>query len=668
MTGPRRRAGGGKEGEAVLRTFPDVLYVLDPEGRFTFVSDAVRQWGYEPAELLGRHFADLFHPDDVGAVSRAIALRRLEGRATGDLHAPKLFDERRTGARITRNLEARLLLKGPGRPAHRAAEIQSWGWWDRDVRRDGKRFLGSIGSIRNLDGERRTEAALRESRRALSTLIGNLPGIAYRCRNDRDWTMEFISDGCRDLIGHPPEELVLNRAVSFGSLIHPDDRAGVWDGVQAAVAGRRPFTLTYRIRTAGGGEKWVWEQGTPVYSPAGELLALEGFICDITERKHREEDLIRAQRAEAIGVLAGGVAHDFNNILAGIMGYTQLMQADAPAGSRIASDIGSVQRLLKRAAALTGKLLAFSRRDAYHPMPVAVNRIVEETLDVLSHTAGRGVTMRPLLSPSDPIVLGDEGEVHQVVMNLCMNACEAMPDGGTLTVRTGEIDGRPAADAGGRMAEGRYVMLSVADTGVGISPRDAERIFEPFYTTEAKRHGTGLGLPVVKQIVERARGSVAFESRPGGGTVFTVRLPAAPRGAEAPPPPPVAGAGRGWRVLVVDDEEDCRRSVGRYLADAGCQVVEAASGGEAVRIVETRGTDLDIVLLDIVMEGMSGVDALGRIRSIRPSLPVILCTGCLPEEATGSLRHSGADGFIRKPFDFTGLTALISRTIAARGR
>jgi hypothetical protein len=343
------------------------------------------------------------------------------------------------------------------------------------------------------------------------------------------------------------------------------------------------------------------------------------------------------------------------------------MKMSIKKGSPLLSDLDSIEKLLLRGASLSGKLLEFSRRRAYHPGPININLVIKDVLGVLAHTAGRRVDVVTELSPRIPSVMGDESEIHQVIMNICLNACEAMQGRGTLTVKTADLRNDVRSLQGSpELKEGRYVSVAISDTGIGIDSGEMEHIFEPFYTTKAKQSGTGLGLPVVKSIVEKQGGSITVESVPRRGSTFTVYFPSSASKASKGKSAAAKRLGGDETILIVDDEKDFRESVGRWLKDLGYMVLEAASGEEAVRMVEGRKVKIDLVILDMVMKGMGGAQAFKRIRESARALPVIICTGYVQDRSWRHILEKEASDFIRKPFTLSELSPRIRKILDGR--
>lgn len=482
----------------------------------------------------------------------------------------------------------------------------------------------------------------------LERLLGTLPGMAYRCANDPDWTMSFVSEGARDLTGFDPGDLIDNRVVSYGELIHPDDRERVWTTVQRSLDDRRPFRVTYRIRTADGDERWVWEQGSGVRSPDGRIEAVEGFVTDITDREELERrvesqevryrvlveqslagiyviaddrfqyvnprfaeifgygvdevtrlpsiaELIHpddrelvgrnvdlrlkgeldsahyifrglrkdgdvcevevqgtviewegrpailgillditarrraerlyheAQKMQSLGRLATGVAHDFNNILVVVRSTAELMAERVDEDSAHAEDLAAIIDAGKRASELCRELIEFGRGLPQSPAAVSLPELLESMAPILDRAVGQDVELEMSFADEMLPAFMNPAAVEEVVMNLVLNAGEAMPDGGTVSVRATMSDAGPGDRPPSPAA--RDVVLEVSDTGVGMSEELRLRIFEPYFTTKGDQ-GTGLGLGNVWRIVHEAGGRVEVRSEPGEGSTFRIHLPA----------------------------------------------------------------------------------------------------------------------------------------------
>jgi signal transduction histidine kinase/CheY-like chemotaxis protein len=378
----------------------------------------------------------------------------------------------------------------------------------------------------------------------------------------------------------------------------------------------------------------------PIHTSAGFMF---GSISHDTTETRRIEDALRqseerlrqAQKMEAIGTLAGGIAHDFNNLLTGILGHSSLLLEELPAGSPLAADVAAIETSAHRASELARQILTFARQDPRIDMgPVDPNTVVEEVVRLLQRTVDKSVAIETRMSRSPLRVLGNAGQLHQAILNLCINACEAMPRGGKLLVETGREDDRAA--------------ITVTDSGIGIAEAQQKRIFEPFFTT--KEQGRGLGLPMVFGIVRGHGGDIVVQSEPGKGTTFRTLLPLIdeqPVVAAKDKEPP-----RGGRetILVIDDEPYVRRLLTRILERAGYTALMAEDGAQGLSVFEQNRGAVDLVVLDVSMPGMSGAEVHERLVAMAPGVKIVLSSGYSDDERISQILDRGVRTFLRKPY------------------
>jgi len=617
----------------------DAIFTVEyPARRILYANRAVTDvFGYDVAEVLGRS-TRLLYADD----------------ATFEAYGRDLASALERGARRFGML-CRLVTK---------AGEEVWGEISTSVMsREPPMTLISV--VRDVTDRQRAVEALRESERRVTTLMANVPGMVYRCRNDRDWSMEFGSDGCRELTGYAPDELTLDGRITYASLIHSEDRERIWNEVQEAVAGRKLFRLSYRITTAQGEERWVWEQGAGVFGPDGALQALEGLIMDVTERRRLGEQLRQAQKMEAIGQLAGGVAHDFNNLLTVILGYSELVLDSLDAGDARQADVREVLQAGRNAAALTQQLLAFSRRQILAPTVFDMNRVAESVAKMLGRVIGEHVRLATRLAPAPAFVKADAGQIEQILVNLAVNARDAMPEGGVLTIATDTADVvGPTAERAG-IEPGRYVRLTMTDTGTGMDEATQARIFEPFFTTKEQGKGTGLGLATVYGIVRQSGGGIWVESEVGRGTVFTICFPSAGGAEPEPKAPPAASAARGRDevIALVEDDPGVRSFAAAVLRRQGYTVIEAENGNRALARLSDRATPVDLLITDVVMPDMSGRRLAEQVAAAGLSARVLYMSGYT---ANAIVHHGMLDeglDFLPKPFSADALTTKVREVL-----
>jgi PAS domain S-box-containing protein len=534
------------------------------------------------------------------------------------------------------------------------------------VRDERSALYGVVLVFRDQSSEHAAQQALVESERRIATLLNNLPGMAYRCEYDSAWTMRMVSEGCQPLLGYAPDELINSALVSYAELIHPSDRGFVSDVVTQSVIARRTFTLEYRIRTKSGASKWVWERGCAVMGPGDEILALEGFIGDITERKQAAEEQSRlerqlqnAQRLEAIGRLAGGVAHDFNNMLAVITSAAELALDRAETSPSLVGDLNEIIAASKRSAELVRQLLAFASKQPIMPRVLNLNSAISAMSTMLTRLLREDISFGWHPTPSLWNVRMDPTQIDQLLLNLIVNARDAISGVGHIQVETHNV----GADAlSGTLppeaAEGDYVLLVVCDDGCGMSDETLAHIFEPFFTTKGQGLGSGLGLSTVYGIVKQNRGFIRVSSEPGKGTRFSIFLPRegerhADAGAGRPAPaaqPPEAGGGAGKTILLVEDEPALLSLTAALLRKLGHTVLAAGGPLEALDASRRHDGPIDLLMTDIVMPDMSGRDLCEQLSGLRPEMRCLFMSGYTAD----IIAHHGIlqddIHFLQKPF------------------
>ncbi len=447
--------------------------------------------------------------------------------------------------------------------------------------------------------------------------------------------------------------------------LHPDDRERAVGSLRSYAA--RPHGIyreEYRLRHKDGSYRWVLAQGSVPEAELPSPSRVVGTQVDITDIKQLEEQFLQAQKMESVGRLAGGVAHDFNNLLAVINGYADMVLEEIPKDSALREDITQIRQAGDRAAGLTRQLLAFSRKQVLQPRVLNMNLLIHDAQSMLRRVIGEDVQLNVSLAPDAGNVHADPAQIEQVIMNLAVNARDAMPRGGRLTIQTknAELDEEFTERPSQRTAP--YVMLAVTDTGTGIDKETLAKIFDPFFTTKEQGKGTGLGLSTVYGIVKQSDGHVFVYSEVGKGTTFKIFLPRvdahAQQEGEVPPPAHATGT---ETVLVVEDEETLSVLTQRILRNAGYTVLSAANGEEALRVIETHTGRIDLLLTDVVMPGMSGKALADHALEIRPGLRVVYMSGYLEDTAAyhGVLENSAH--FVGKPFTANGMNAKVREVL-----
>lgn len=512
------------------------------------------------------------------------------------------------------------------------------------------RFLLRVwGTHRDITDHRRAQQALRASEERYREIFeGSLDTLFISTPEGH--LLDINPAGLR-LLGYDSKEELLK--VDIEELyVDPDVRQSGLDRL-AKEEFLRDFEL--RLRRKDGSQVTVLETTTAVKGESGELFALRGMLRDVTEQRALEEQLLRSQRMEAVGRMAGGVAHDFNNLLTVINGRSDLLRSQLEPGSPLVAEVDEIKAAGERAAALTRQLLVLSRRRTTSPQAVNLNELVKNMENLLRRSIGEQIELVAHFDPDLANVKADPGQIEQVILNLALNARDAMPRGGRLVIDTTNVSvtqGSALALYG--LTPGPYVFLRFEDTGTGIDPGIRGQIFEPFFSTKDPAEGTGLGLATVYGIVQQSNGHVRVESEPGRGACFEVYFPAVSDPVESPRKPvvvPTSPSG-SETVLLVEDEAAVRGLLRRFMDGKGYRVLEAADGEEALSVVESEAGRIDLLLTDLVMPGMGGFELAHRLEAKLPEVKILFMSGY--SEGAEAFFNSGlvsdARNFLQKPF------------------
>ena len=527
----------------------------------------------------------------------------------------------------------------------------------------------AVESAEKEAARKRALGELQESQRVHATLLRNLPGMVYRCRNDSEWSIHFVSDGCLTLTGYTPEQLHAGGSTSYEQIIHPEDRHLVRSTIEAALSARESFELFYRINAANGLQKWVWERGSGVFDEQGELRFLEGYVTDITQRKLLEARVLNSQRMESIGTFAGGIAHDFNNILTAIAGNARLAMSDLASAHPVHNHVREIDKAAARAAELVRQILTFSRQQHASRSVVRLPQLIDDVLSALPTPLPSSVQLRRQVDASVPPTAADVVQFKQVITNLISNAVHAMPQGGALEIAVDAVSVNESSASAVRALElppGNYVRIAVSDTGIGMEPALQARIFEPFFTTKPPGQGNGLGLAVVYGIVRGHAGGIVVHSELGRGSTFAVYLPAADSAQIAESAAPRATeSGNGQRVLYVDDEEALVFLTTRVLERLGFRVTGCIDAVQALQDFRADPFSFDAVVSDLSMPSMSGIEFARELKAIRPDLPIVMTSGYIRDEDLNLVRELGIRDLVLKPNTVEELGAVLHRVLTA---
>jgi len=630
---------------------------------------------------------------------------------------------------------------------------------------------------------------LREKEATLSTLISNLPGFVYRCIVDRNWTMSFISDGCKGITGYTPDDFIDNKTLAFNDIIYPEYREQIWELFQISLKERRAFEYEYPVKTRSGETRWIWERGRGIYSEEGEVLFLEGFITDITERKLAEESLVifretvesstdaigmstpegrhyyqnraftelfgeigenpaetlyaerdvgeavfktiqsagvwigevrmyskdgaildiflrayankdsrgnitalvgihtditgqklaeiereklqeqlgQSQKMESVGRLAGGVAHDFNNMLGVIIGQSELALMKCEKSDPVYQRLIEIEKAARRSAELTSRLLAFARKQTVTPRVLDLNNAITGMITMLRRLIGEEIELEWIPGKDLWPIRIDPTQIDQILANLSVNARDAISGAGKICIETSNVKSDEFhCVTFTDYVPGDYVMLTVNDTGSGFSKELYEHIFEPFFTTKGSGKGTGLGLAMVYGIVRQNNGYINVESEPDRGTTFRLCFPRSD-GAEPEEEVSVSGvipAAGNETILLVEDEPMLLDMSRTMLEELGYSVIAVSSSEDAIRMAEQYAGHIKILFTDVIMPGMNGRELADKIRNLFPEMKTIFMSGYTADIiAHHGVLEEGVN-FIQKPFNISKLAESIIKALS----
>jgi PAS domain S-box-containing protein len=605
-----------------MRATRDVIWDWDIRDNRVVRSEALEPvFGYalQNVQSSGSWWVNLIHPDDRQSIASSIQV----ATQSRDEHWTAEYRVRRADGTYAYVLDRAYLIRDAEGVAIRM-----------------------VGATLDQTQQRAADAALRESERQYRLLAENTGDMIILTGPDR--VRRYVSPASREIVGYKPEEL-LN--ISGPDQTHPDDVAWVTAQFDDMFTHRLPVTVaSYRLRHKEGHWVPVEARRRLILDESGTPEAVLSAIRDISERVKLEEQLRQSQKMEAVGQLTGGIAHDFNNLLTVIVGNAELLVDDPSDPDQTRSLAGMVLQAAEKGADLTQRLLAFGRRQTLTPERLNLDQVVENMGSLLRRTIPASIEIATELQKADLAALTDRTLLESAILNVVVNARDAMPEGGTLTIRTGE---RVATVRDGSVPAGQpVVFVSICDTGTGMSPEVLARVFEPFYTTKAVGKGSGLGLAMVHGFVEQAGGHVSIESAIGQGTTVTILLPAIDKfSIQAPVESEVAGTTMGGgRVLVVEDEPQVLHFVCSQLVSFGYRIEAVSAGPDALDVLR-QDQSFDLLFTDVVMpKGMSGIELARRAREIKPDLRVLLTSG-YPEEVFQEHGTPDADTpLLRKPY------------------
>ncbi|RYY23407.1 MAG: PAS domain-containing sensor histidine kinase [Sphingomonadales bacterium] len=614
--------------------------MLDPEGIVTSWNPGARRFkGYEAEEIIGQHFSRFYTPEDLERQIPKIALATAERNGRFEAEGWRV---RKDGSRFWANVVI------------------------DPIRRPDGILAGFAKVTRDLSERRAVEEKLRTSEERFRLLVQSVSDYAIYML-DIDGRVSSWNAGAERFMGYDAEEII---GAHFSKVYTQEDCAA--DGPAAALATAK---LEGRFEAEGwrvrkdGSQFWSSVIIDRIRNDDGELIGFAKVTRDLTERREIEEQLRQSQKMEAVGQLTGGLAHDFNNLLTGISGSLEMMQVRMAQGRTEDLDryFLAAQGAVKRAASLTHRLLAFSRRQTLDPRPANVNQLLGGIEELVRRTVGPNIEVEVVGASGVWPILVDANQLENAVLNLCINARDAMPDGGTLTIETANrwLDDRAAKQHD--LPVGQYVSLCVTDTGTGMTPDVIEKAFDPFFTTKPLGEGTGLGLSMIYGFARQSGGHVRIYSEIGQGTTMCLYLPRHAEDAAidevAEFPTEISPAGDGEVVLVIDDEPTIRMLIAEILGESGYSVIEAPDGPSGLRLLESKAR-IDLLITDVGLPGgMNGRQVADAARENRPNLKVLFITGYAENAVIGRGRLDNGMFLITKPFQVEKLARRVREII-----
>jgi len=533
------------------------------------------------------------------------------------------------------------------------------------VRGKDGRLLHYVAVKRDLTHAKRSEAEtarlsieVSKQKQQLESIVKSVPGVVWEAwgkPDEADQRIDFVSEYVETLLGYRVAEW-LSTPNFWLSIVDPDDKKRVAAEAAEQFSSGKGGQSEFRWIRKDGRRVWVEAHTTVIADDKGQPAGMRGVNIDITERKTLEAQLRQAQKMEAIGALAGGIAHDFNNMLTVINGYSELVIGKLHAHDPLREKIEEIKKAGCRAAALTRQLLIFSRKQVLQPTVLDLNSIIPETERMLARLIGENIELRTVLSSSIGNIRADRGQIEQIIMNLAVNARDAMPHGGHLTIETERVTlEEEYVRQHPECKPGLYAMLAVSDSGLGMDAQTQARIFEPFFTTKESGKGTGLGLSIVYGIVRQSGGTICVYSEVGHGTTIKIYFPSVGDGKEVQESYPDAGAAeddRGTETILLTEDDDSLRKLARTMLEVrGYRVLEAANAEEATSISERHTPPIHLLLTDVIMPGGNGIDLSRRLAQTRPGLKVLYMSGFTDNAIVHQAVLHGRMFFIQKPFE-----------------
>ncbi|HEV8160188.1 MAG TPA: PAS domain S-box protein [Pyrinomonadaceae bacterium] len=614
------------------------MWLMDATTRTTYVNRQTAELlGYTVEEIHGRLIFDFIFENAFSALER-----KIEQIKHGDSERGEARLRRKDGSTI-------IALYSVISTKNQAGEI-----------------TGFLLMMFDITERKKADRLLRLAEANYRNLVESSPVIVYLAEPFPPFAPIYVSPNI-NWFGYTTEEW-FEKPDTWLNLIHEEDREYVLSTTEAAMQQGLDTDLEYRIISRDGTIYWLHDKGRFVSDDKGKRVGWQGVIIDVTETKRLEEQLKQSQKLESVGRLAGGIAHDFNNMLTAINGYSELTLRALESDNPLRHNIEEIKKAGERSALLTHQLLAFSRRQVLQPVVLDLNEIITDTSKMLERMIGEDVELVIALEPETGLVNVDPGQLSQIIMNLAVNARDAMPQGGRLTIETANIFLEPD-DARQKVGilPGAYVMLAVCDTGDGIDDKILQHIFEPFFTTKNIGKGTGLGLSTVYGIVKQSGGNIEVDSKVGAGATFRIYLPRVAEQSEAAEIKDTSAElpSGTETILLVEDEELVRNLSREILETCGYTVIEARNGLEALEVCENGNCKINLLMTDVVMPQMGGRELAEKLTEKLPSLKILFTSGYTNEGMVRNGVIETSTNFIQKPFTFDALARKVRELLDA---
>ena len=618
-----------------INAIADRVAITDLQGKILDVNQAMLDFhGRRRQELVGRNFLDLVAPGDRERIWKCFS-DTLERGFSSAFEFKSLSP---SGKEYFSEVNALVIRDAAGRP------------------------LEAVAVIRDISHRKEVERKLAESKEMYRNLIDNIQEAVFMI--DQDGIVRFVSAAIERISGFKPDDLI---GRNFTDFVYREDLEYI-KGQFGKLASNILEPDEYRLLCKNGDIRWIYSSSRPIFID-GRFFGINGILADIHERKiaqetlSRQQELLRqAQKMEAIGTMAGGIAHDFNNLLMGIQGRASLMLMESDSGHPQYSHLKGIEEYIKSAAELTRQLLGLARGGKYEVVPADLNEIIRRSVDMFGRTR-KEITIYTKLDPQLWVVEIDRTQIEQVLLNLLVNAWQAMPTGGQVTVESRNLEMQDVDGRAFQPPPGRLVRVGVSDSGIGMDEETKRRIFDPFFTTKEMGRGTGLGLASAYGIIKNHGGIITVYSEKGSGSTFHVYLPASAKLIEKKADELEEVVGGHETILLIDDENMILDVAGQMLSSLGYRPLRASNGPQALEIFRKNRGSIDLVILDMIMPQMSGAKVFAALKKLDSHVRVLLSSGYSINGQAIEIMRRGCRGFIQKPFDIRDLALKLRQVL-----